>query len=56
VNDFVHLENRVDSAAWDDKSGKWNIHVMDLSTGSSFEDEGDILINAAGFLKSVVIS
>ncbi|RYO45719.1 hypothetical protein AA0113_g10335 [Alternaria arborescens] len=52
VNDFVHLENRVDSAAWDDKSGKWNIHVTDLSTGSSFEDEGDILINAAGFLNS----
>ncbi|CAN9270665.1 unnamed protein product [Alternaria alternata] len=52
VNDFVHLENRVDSAAWNDKSGKWNIHVTDLRTGSSFEDEGDILINAAGFLNS----
>jgi hypothetical protein len=55
VDEFVHLENRVNSAAWDNKRGKWTIQVTDLRTDSSFEDEGEILINAAGFLKLVLI-
>ncbi|KAL1797157.1 hypothetical protein ACET3X_003763 [Alternaria dauci] len=52
IDDFVHLNHRVDSAAWDDKNGKWTINVTDRRTGSSFKDEGEILINAAGFLNS----
>jgi cation diffusion facilitator CzcD-associated flavoprotein CzcO len=53
VDDFVHLEHRVTSASWDDQLGKWIIQITDLRTGSKFADEGEILINAAGFLKYV---
>lgn len=51
ADEFVHLENLVNHAAWNDERGKWTIQVTDLRTGASFEDEGEVLINAAGFLK-----
>ncbi|KAH7082312.1 hypothetical protein FB567DRAFT_562120 [Paraphoma chrysanthemicola] len=52
IDEFLHLENQVTSAAWDDQSGKWTIQILDRRTGSTFTDEGEILINACGFLNS----
>ncbi|KAF2846858.1 FAD/NAD(P)-binding domain-containing protein [Plenodomus tracheiphilus IPT5] len=52
IAEFLHLENKVTGASWDDQRGKWIVQVKDLRTGSTFADEGEILINASGFLNS----
>jgi cation diffusion facilitator CzcD-associated flavoprotein CzcO len=53
VDDFVKLEHKVTNAKWDQGSGKWKIQITNLRDGTDITDEGEILINAAGFLKFV---
>lgn len=36
-----------------DDEGKWRVTVTNLANGETFYDEGDVLINATGFLKYV---
>jgi cation diffusion facilitator CzcD-associated flavoprotein CzcO len=48
---YVKLQHRVDHAEWKAETGKWVVKVTNLQTGTSFEDEGDILINASGIFK-----
>jgi cation diffusion facilitator CzcD-associated flavoprotein CzcO len=53
VNEFVHLNHRVNAASWDDEQGKWIIEITDIGNGRSFKDEAELLINGTGFLKQV---
>lgn len=45
----VQLKSKVLETIWDDEAGKWKIKV-DVD-GTVKEDEADILVNGAGFLK-----
>lgn len=51
VDDFVKLEHKVTAAKWDQVHGKWSVQIQNLRDGSSFTDDAEVLINAAGFLK-----
>tara|TARA_R110002003_G_scaffold111_1_gene9410 strand:- start:11883 stop:12044 length:162 start_codon:yes stop_codon:yes gene_type:complete len=53
VNEFVHLNHRVNAANWDDERGKWVIEITNTSNGKSVKDEAELFINGAGFLKQV---
>lgn len=53
VFDFVRLEHKVTGAKWDQERGKWTVQITNLRDGTDTVDEGEILINAAGFLKYV---
>ncbi|OAP58400.1 hypothetical protein AYL99_07490 [Fonsecaea erecta] len=50
VNKFVKLNSRVKEAVWNESTGKWKVQIEDLTSGSTFSDEAEVLINAAGFL------
>lgn len=54
VHDHLHLEHEVEHAEWNPARGQWDIRVRNLKDGKSFVDQAEVLINAAGFLKSVI--
>ena len=39
-------------ATWRDGVGKWEVRVEDLTSGQVFTDQGEVLINAGGFLNT----
>jgi cation diffusion facilitator CzcD-associated flavoprotein CzcO len=47
----VKFNSKVLETVWDEETGKWKIKVE--VDGKIQEDEADILVNGAGFLKSV---
>lgn len=49
---YCRLRHEVVGACWDEGTGKWNIEVADLTTGTSFRDDCDIFINATGLLNA----
>jgi cation diffusion facilitator CzcD-associated flavoprotein CzcO len=49
LDERVSFNSKVLEAIWDEESGKWKIKV-DVN-GTVKEDEADILVNGAGFLK-----
>lgn len=46
----VKLNSGVIESVWDNVSSTWKIKVQ-LAGGKTIDDEGDVLINASGFLK-----
>jgi cation diffusion facilitator CzcD-associated flavoprotein CzcO len=54
LNKYIHLKHRVDYAQWLEEEGKWRVTMTNLDTGETFHDEGEVLINATGFLKCVM--
>ncbi|OAL18641.1 hypothetical protein AYO22_10460 [Fonsecaea multimorphosa] len=50
VDKFVRLNSLVKEAVWNEISGKWELKIEDLVLGTTFSDEAEVLINAAGFL------
>ena len=53
LNKYINLEHCVDHAQWLQEEGKWRVTVTNLNTGETSYDEGEVLINATGFLKYV---
>lgn len=53
VAEFARLSHKVKSARWNEDIGRWVLEVEDLQTGNVFQDQAEVFINAAGFLKSV---
>jgi cation diffusion facilitator CzcD-associated flavoprotein CzcO len=51
IEEYVRLNHRVTAAHWSDESGKWIIDVADQENARTFQDEAEIFINGAGFLK-----
>jgi len=49
LDKHVSFNSRILETIWDDEVGKWKIKI-DVN-GSVKEDEADILVNGAGFLK-----
>lgn len=49
LDKHVSFNSRILETIWDDEVGKWKVKV-DVN-GEVKEDEADILVNAAGFLK-----
>jgi cation diffusion facilitator CzcD-associated flavoprotein CzcO len=47
----MKLQHLVTGAYWKEESGVWEVHVTDLTTGASFIDHGEVLINGTGLLK-----
>ena len=41
----------ITGAYWDSERGRWDIHVKDVLSGSSFVDSCDVFINCSGILK-----
>lgn len=52
LDEKVQFESKVVESIWDADSAKWKLKV-DIS-GEVIDDECDVLINAAGFLKYAV--
>ncbi|OQV00815.1 hypothetical protein CLAIMM_06263 [Cladophialophora immunda] len=50
VDRFVKLNSLVKEAVWSESKGKWKLQIEDLTSGTTFSDEAEVLINAAGFL------
>lgn len=40
------------AAAWNDKSGQWEVEITDLKDGTVIKDSCHILINSAGVLNA----
>jgi hypothetical protein len=55
LNRYINLRHRVDHAQWLDQEGKWRVTITNLQNGKTLYDEGEVLINATGFLKYVGI-
>jgi cation diffusion facilitator CzcD-associated flavoprotein CzcO len=51
VHDHVHLNNRVVEARWNEATGQYNLIIEDLSSGTTFTDQAEVLINSTGILK-----
>jgi cation diffusion facilitator CzcD-associated flavoprotein CzcO len=51
VEEFVKLRSQVTEAVWNERDGRWKLQIEDLTSGTTFSDEADVLINATGFLK-----
>lgn len=47
----MKLKHQVLGAEWDDERGVWDVTVKDLTTGNTFVDTAEILINGTGVLK-----
>lgn len=45
----IQFNTTLTDAQWDDESGKWKIKLN--RGGEVFEDEGEVLVDATGFLK-----
>ncbi|KAJ5242026.1 uncharacterized protein N7469_000353 [Penicillium citrinum] len=50
--DYIKLRQEVTSATWDEKSSKWKLEIQDLETGSTYSDEGNIVIQGTGSLNN----
>lgn len=53
LDERVQFKTKVQETIWDEDSGKWKITIE--QDGKVKNDEADILINAAGFLRCVSI-
>lgn len=51
VDEFIRLNHLITSAKWNDDVGKWTIEVTDQKSGATINEEAEIFINGAGFLK-----
>ena len=49
---YCKFNHQVSRAAWNAKTGKWDVEVTNLADGTTILDSCDILINAGGFLNS----
>lgn len=47
----MKLRHAVKGAYWDEKAGQWEVHVEDLTNGTTFVDRAEVLINGSGLLK-----
>lgn len=48
---YIKFQHTVKEAVWDEESGKWRLKIFDATSGKEIDDECDVLLNAAGFLK-----
>lgn len=55
ITDFVKLNHQVRGARWNTADGRWVLEVEDLKTGRILQDQAEVFINAAGFLKLVYV-
>lgn len=53
--DFVKLRHKICSATWNDGVGQWELEIEDTANARKFIDRAEVLINAGGFLKLVVL-
>ncbi|KAJ5733016.1 hypothetical protein N7533_013463 [Penicillium manginii] len=49
---YIKLKQQVNSATWDERSSKWKLEIQDLDSGSSYTDEGNIVIQGTGSLNN----
>lgn len=49
---YCKLSHVVTGARWDERHGKWNVDVTDLTTGAVIHDDCDIFVNASGVLNA----
>ncbi|CAI7612505.1 unnamed protein product [Penicillium manginii] len=49
---YIKLKQQVNSATWDEISSKWKLEIQDLDSGSSYTDEGNIVIQGTGSLNN----
>jgi cation diffusion facilitator CzcD-associated flavoprotein CzcO len=49
---YIRVQCYVVAAEWNEASGEWVVSVKDAATGATFQDNCDILINAAGILNA----
>jgi cation diffusion facilitator CzcD-associated flavoprotein CzcO len=47
----MKLQHMVTGAYWKEESGLWEVHITDLTNGTTFIDRGEVLINGTGLLK-----
>lgn len=56
MHQYVKLSHSVAGAWWDEETGKWKIKIEpNCGTQEPYFDEGEILINATGVLKYVLL-
>ena len=51
LDKYMKLNHEVLSAQWDEEDGVWNVTIKDLTTGKTFVDTAEVLINNSGPLK-----
>ncbi|KAH7245004.1 putative monooxygenase [Fusarium tricinctum] len=49
---YVRLRHKVVGTVWNDEEGTWFVDVYNEATGEVFQDRGEFLINASGFLNN----
>ncbi|KAI3572456.1 putative monooxygenase [Fusarium oxysporum f. sp. albedinis] len=49
---YVRLRHKVVGTVWNDEEGTWSVDVQNEATGEVFQDRGEFLINASGFLNN----
>ncbi|OGM47287.1 hypothetical protein ABOM_003799 [Aspergillus bombycis] len=52
LSEYFHLNHEIQQASWDAERGHWEIHVKDLSSGTTFVDICDVFINCGGVLNA----
>ena len=52
LHKYVKLRYQVSEARWLEESGQWKVKGENLQTGETFDDTGQIFINAGGFLNN----
>jgi cation diffusion facilitator CzcD-associated flavoprotein CzcO len=50
ARDYIRFDVEIQSANWDDPSGKWHVQCKDLKTGEEWTDKAEVLINSTGLL------
>lgn len=55
VFQYLKLGHKVHKAVWNDQLGRWKLEIEDLVSKQMFSDEAEVLINAGGFLKFVLV-
>lgn len=52
LHKYCTMKHMVSGARWNESNGGWDVEITDLSTGSTFHDQCNILVNAAGLLNA----
>ncbi|KAK7417255.1 hypothetical protein QQX98_004689 [Neonectria punicea] len=50
---FIKTSHKVETASWDAENKHWNIKVLNIKTGETFQDTANILVSARGGLNQV---
>jgi cation diffusion facilitator CzcD-associated flavoprotein CzcO len=53
--DRIKLQHKVKSAVWSAGKNEWDIEVEDLQSGHVFQTTADVLVNASGALRYVLV-